>query len=153
MTALAGFQGLLGRLAGADDLVVGTPIANRNRRETEGLIGLFVNALALRGELAGDPDFATLLGRSRETTLGAYAHQDLPFGLLVESLLPERSLERSPLFQAMLGQQNLPEGRLTLPDLVLEPVAAADHGTAKYELTFFLLENPGHGLHGMIQYR
>ena len=100
MTVLAGWQALLGRYAGQDDVVVGTPIAGRGRRETEALIGFFVNMLALRAELGGDPTWSELLGRVRETALGAYDHQELPFERLVEELNVERSFTHTPLFQA-----------------------------------------------------
>src|SRR5206468_4404832 len=108
MTLLAAFQTLLYRYAGQDQVVVGTPIANRTRSETEGLIGFFANTLALRGDLSGDPTFSELLGRMRETCLGAYAHQDLPFEKLVDELQPERSAGHSPIFQVMLMLQNTP---------------------------------------------
>ncbi|MGI5423693.1 non-ribosomal peptide synthase/polyketide synthase [Streptomyces sp. CA-179760] len=103
MMSLAVFSVLLGRYAGTDDVVVGTPIANRNRAETEGLIGFFVNTLVMRTDLSGDPTFAELLGRVRETALGAYAHQDLPFEQLVDDLVVERDRSRSPLFQVLFN--------------------------------------------------
>ncbi|AMW08783.1 hypothetical protein A4E84_04265 [Streptomyces qaidamensis] len=103
MMSLAAFSLLLGRYAGTDDVVVGTPIANRNRTETEGLIGFFVNTLVMRTDLSGDPTFAELLGRVRETALGAYAHQDLPFEQLVDDLVVDRDRSRSPLFQVLFN--------------------------------------------------
>ncbi|WP_261991503.1 non-ribosomal peptide synthetase [Streptomyces sp. OR43] len=103
MTLLAAFDVLMGRYAGTDDIAVGTPVANRNRAETENLIGVFVNTLVMRTDLSGDPTFAELLGRVRETALGAYAHQDLPFEQLVDDLVTERDRSRTPLFQTLFS--------------------------------------------------
>jgi amino acid adenylation domain-containing protein len=117
MVVLAAFQALLSRYTGQDDVVVGSPIANRNRAEVEPLIGFFVNTLVLRGDLAGDPPFSELVERARQTALGAYGHQDLPFGRLVEELRPERRLSHNPLFQVMVGVQNAPVARVDVPGL------------------------------------
>ncbi|HEV8580082.1 MAG TPA: amino acid adenylation domain-containing protein [Thermoanaerobaculia bacterium] len=117
MVVLSGFQALLGRLSGQQDLAIGSPIANRHRAEVEPLIGFFVNTLVMRGDLSGDPSFRELLGRVRQTTLEAYANQDLPFERLVEELRPERHLSLNPLFQVVCAMQNAPIGRMDLPDL------------------------------------
>ena len=106
MTLLAAFKALLLRYTGQDDLVVGSPVAGRNRPETEELIGFFINTLVLRTDLAGDPTFRELLARVREVTLGAYAHQDVPFEQLVEELQPGRHPRRTPLFQVLFNLQN-----------------------------------------------
>ena len=119
MTLLAAFQVLLSRYTGQDDIVVGSPIANRNRQEIEGLIGFFVNSLAMRTDLSDNPTFAELLNRVRKTTLEAYAHQDLPFEKLVDELQPERDLSQNPLFQIMFAVQNAPMEELLLPELTL----------------------------------
>ncbi|HEV2734482.1 MAG TPA: condensation domain-containing protein, partial [Longimicrobiaceae bacterium] len=122
MTLLAAWQTLLGRYAGQDDVVVGTPIAGRTRRETEGLIGFFVNMLALRADLGGDPTCRELVGRTRATALGAYAHQDLPFERLVEELSVERSLTHHPVFQAAFALRRAGAyERLSLGGLELAP--------------------------------
>src|SRR5262249_48071171 len=106
MTLLAAFQTLLARYSGQEDIVVGSPIANRTRVETEALIGFFANTLVLRTKVEASLSFLELLGRVREVCLGAYAHQDLPFEQLVEHLQPERDLSRQPLFQVALVLQN-----------------------------------------------
>jgi amino acid adenylation domain-containing protein len=119
MTLLAAFQALLARYTGQRRILVGSPIANRNRAEVEGLIGFFVNSLALATDLGGDPRAEELLARVRETALGAYAHQDLPFEKLVEELQPGRALSHNPLFQVMftVQQREVMAPRLDLPGL------------------------------------
>ncbi|HEX7239088.1 MAG TPA: condensation domain-containing protein, partial [Longimicrobiaceae bacterium] len=151
MALLAAWQALLGRYAGQDDVVVGSPIAGRNRLETEGLIGFFVNTLALRTDLGGGPSFRELLGRVGETTLGAYARQDLPFDRLVEELAPERSLTHTPLFQAMFSLQTAGGGELRLEKVRAEPLEL-DAEAAKFDLTLVLTEAP-EGLEGVLLYR
>lgn len=128
MTLLAAFAALLRRYTGQEDIVLGTPVANRTRRELEELIGFFVNTLPLRIDLAGDPDFTGLLQRVRQTALGAFANQDLPFEQLVEELQPERRSNRNPIVQAMFALQNAPLEPLRLPRLELSPLAS--HGQA-----------------------
>ena len=150
MTLLAAFSALLERYTRQEDLTVGTPIAGRTRAETEALIGLFVNTLALRVDLSGGPSFLELLGRVRETALAAYAHQELPFERLVEELSPERDLSRPPLVQALLAVQNVPANVLSLPGLELQ-VLPLGTGTAKFELTFTFTET-GTDLTGAIEY-
>jgi len=137
MTLLAGFQALLHRWTGQSDVVVGTDVANRNRSEIEGLIGFFVNNLVLRTDLSGNPTFRELLARVREVTLGAYAHQDLPFDLLVTELQPRRQLARTPLFQVLFVLQNVPTPELEIPGLRLSPMAG-NLGSAKFDLAVFV---------------
>ncbi len=134
MTLLAGFQTLLWRYTGQTDIVVGSAIANRNRTEIEGLIGFFVNTLVLRTNLAGNPSFVELLKQVRSVALGAYAHQDLPFELLVEQLQPQRDLSHTPLFQVMFVLQNAPMSALELPGLTLSYLET-DSNSAKFDLT------------------
>ncbi|HSN85277.1 MAG TPA: condensation domain-containing protein, partial [Thermoanaerobaculia bacterium] len=142
MVLLAGFQALLARYSGQDDLAVGSPVAGRNRVEIEGLIGFFVNTLVLRGNLIGEPSFHELLGRVRETSLAAYMHQDLPFEKLVEELAPERSLSRPPLFQVVFAFENAPAESLEIPGLRLERVSGVGT-TAKFDLSLSLAEHGG----------
>ncbi|MET0649831.1 MAG: amino acid adenylation domain-containing protein, partial [Pyrinomonadaceae bacterium] len=142
MTLLAAWQALMSRYSGQEDVVVGTPIAGRTRTETEDLIGFFVNTLALRTDLSGDPSFEELLGRVRETTLGAYAHQDVPFERLVEELQPERSLSHQPVFQIVFAWQNAPRGALRLPGLELESLGR-EVTTAKFDLVLNMWEAGG----------
>jgi amino acid adenylation domain-containing protein len=138
MALLAACDLLLYRYTGQTDLLVGTPIANRNRAELEGLIGFFVNTLVLRADLAGDPEAAAFLARLRELALDAYAHQDLPFERLVEELRPERHLGHSPLFQVMLALEEAPP---TLPAPLLPAPFAVDNPTTKFDLTLTLVKS------------
>ena len=134
MTFLAAFKVLLHRYTSQDDLIVGTPIANRNRLETEGLIGFFVNTLVLRTDLSGNPSFRELLRRVREVCLGAYGHQDLPFDRLVEELHLERDLSRNPLFQVMFVLQSASQRAVGAAGIDLEP-CRGDSETAHFDLT------------------
>ncbi|MBV9789243.1 MAG: AMP-binding protein, partial [Chloroflexi bacterium] len=136
MSLLAAFKILLARTAAQDDIVVGTPIAGRNRAETEHLIGFFLNTLVLRTDLGDNPSFEELLSRVRETTLGAYAHQDLPFEKLLDELRPERDLSHTPLFQVFFNMLNLPDMRIDLPGLTTEALASAEIGS-KFDLTLY----------------
>jgi len=139
MTMLAAFKTLLYHYAQQEDIVVGSPIANRNRSEIEALIGFFVNSLVLRTDLSGNPTFRELLNRVKEVALGAYAHQDLPFEKLVEELHPDRALNQNPLFQVAFALQNAPGNRLELPELTLSP-QQLDVSTARFDLEFHLWE-------------
>jgi len=139
MTVLAAFKVLLSRYSGQLDILVGTDIAGRNRRELEGLIGFFVNHPVLRTDLSGNPTFVELLDRVRRVTLEAYAHQDLPFEKLVEELQPERDLSRAPLFQILFVLQNVPLAALQTPDLAFTPMAV-DSGRCKFDLILMMWE-------------
>ncbi len=150
MTLLGGFEALLSRLTGQRDLVVGSTIANRGRAELEGLIGFFVNTLAMRADLSGEPSFGDLLARVRAASLSAYAHQDLPFEKLVEELRLPRDASRSPLFQVVFQMQNAPSSRLSLPGLELEPVEAVSQ-TAKFDLVLNVFER-GEELAGVLRF-
>jgi len=142
MTLLAAWAALLSRLSGQTDLVLGTAVANRDRPELERLIGLFVNTLALRLDLDGDPTFLELVARARRTMLDAFAHRDLPFEKLVEELHPARERSRQPVFQVMLTFQNVPPGTAEVAGLSLAPLAVEDE-TAKFDLTLTLSEAEG----------
>ncbi|HEX8821925.1 MAG TPA: condensation domain-containing protein, partial [Archangium sp.] len=155
MGLLAAFQAVLSRYSDQQDISVGSPIAGRTHADTEGLIGFFVNTLVLRTRLEGNPSFRELLGRVRQTTLGAYAHQDLPFEKLVEELKPQRSLSHPPLFQVMFAFQNAPlpansEAEGSRPSLEMRPLEVEGQ-TAKFDLTLALSQTP-EGLLGSLEY-
>ncbi len=150
MALMAAFQAMLYRYTGQEDLTVGFPIANRQRRELDEVVGFFVNTLVLRADLSGEPTFLELLRRVRQRALEAYAHQDMPFELLVDALAPERHLDRTPLFQAMLALLDDPVERLELPGLsalwVDIPVS-----TSRFDL-LLNLEHGAEGLAGGLEY-
>ena len=150
MTLMAAWQVLLSRWSGQEDVCAGTPVANRTRTETEPLIGFFVNTLVIRTSLRGNPAFRELLQRVKESALGAYANQDLPFEMLVDSLQIRRDLSHAPLFQAMLVLNNVPVSALDLPGVRIEPVMA-ESVTARFDLTLELAEQP-QGLAGSLEY-
>ncbi|MGF1936825.1 MAG: non-ribosomal peptide synthetase [Nostoc sp. ChiQUE02] len=146
ITLLAAFQVLLYCYTQQEDIAIGSPIANRNRSEIEGLIGFFVNSLVLRTDLSGNPTFRELLSRVKEVALGAYAHQDLPFEKLVEELHPERNLNQNPLFQVVFALQNAPMTALDLPSLTLSTLPFETE-TTRFDLEFHLWEpNTQNGL-------
>ncbi len=142
MFLLAVFNTLLTRYTRQDDIVIGTPVANRNRTELEPLVGCFVNTLVLRTDLSGDPTFRELLGRVRDVTLGAFAHQDVPFEKLVEELQPERDTSRTPLFQVMFSLQNAPQPPLRMGDI---EIGMLDDETevSPFDLSFDVTERDG----------
>ncbi|HEY6968326.1 MAG TPA: amino acid adenylation domain-containing protein, partial [Candidatus Angelobacter sp.] len=150
MTLLGAYQVLLGRYSGEMDVLVGSPIANRNRSELEGLIGLFVNTLVLRTEMKDNPRVGEMLKRVQEAALEGYAHQDVPFEKLVEELHPQRQMSHSPLFQVMFVLQNAPLPRVKLKGLTTTPVPL-DSGTAKFDLTIYLMGGE-RGLQGWLEY-
>ena len=150
MTLLAAFKTLLHRYTSQDDIFVGSPIANRNRSEIEGLIGFFVNTLVLRTYLGDNPSFWDLLLRVRECTLSAYAHQDLPFEYLVEKLQPERDLSRNPLFQVSFGLLNTPTDALQLPGLTIN-FLKLENPTATFDLSLDIYESESE-LTGLFEY-
>ncbi|MBC9915636.1 non-ribosomal peptide synthetase [Chitinophaga varians] len=144
MTLLAAFKLLLYRYSGQEDICVGSPIAGRTQKEVEGLVGCFVNTLALRSEIKVNLSFVSLLQQVKQTTLGAYDHQEVPFEKVVEAVVKERDLGRSPLFQVMFAVENAPE----VPELHLGEViisgALAENTTAQYDLAFSVVEEKGH---------
>jgi amino acid adenylation domain-containing protein len=143
MTLLAGWAAVLGRLSGQPEVVIGTPTANRGRREVEGLIGFFVNTLALRVDLSDRPTVARLLERVRARALEAQQNQDIPFEQVVERLDPVRTLAHTPLFQVLFTWQNTPRGGLALPGLELGRLPGAERTTAKFDLSLSLAEVDG----------
>jgi amino acid adenylation domain-containing protein len=147
MTLLAAFLVLVSRYSGQSDIVVGSPIANRNTPQIEQLMGFFANTLALRGDLSGNPSFAEFLAQVRQTTLSAYAHQDLPFEMLVEKLQPERDLSRNPLVQVMFSLQNAPQSNENLSGLNIQNIALPIDIKARFDLEVNFWETP-RGLEG-----
>ncbi|MPY45031.1 amino acid adenylation domain-containing protein, partial [Streptomyces phyllanthi] len=147
MVLLAGFSVVLGRYADTDDVVVGSPVANRNHAQVEDLIGFFVNTLVLRTDLSGDPTFAELVGRVRETALGAYAHQDLPFEQLVDALVTERDRSRTPLFQVLFDYfgDDGSHGEA-------EHDGEQTGGSAKFDLRLIVGDGGAGGLMGMVEF-
>ena len=139
MVLLAAFKVLLARYSGETDVIVGSPIANRERSELEGLIGFFANTQALRTDLSGDPIFVQLLAKVREVTLAAYDSQEVPFEKLVEELRPERQLNRNPFFDISFSFQNLPLLAVDAPDLDVE-LLRIDNGTSKFDLGLVIVE-------------
>ncbi|MBW4611881.1 MAG: amino acid adenylation domain-containing protein [Desmonostoc vinosum HA7617-LM4] len=150
MTLLAAFQTLLYRYTQQDDILVGSPFANRNREELEGLIGFLVNTLILRGDLSGNPSFRELLSRVREVVLGAIAHQDLPFEKFLETLKPHPSLRHKPPFQVMFSLQNLPEIVLEMPEITLS-LLEVENKTAFFDVVLSMRETE-QGLTGTLEY-
>ncbi|HEX2092324.1 MAG TPA: amino acid adenylation domain-containing protein, partial [Longimicrobiaceae bacterium] len=150
MVLLAGLAALLRRYTGQEDLVVGSPVAGRERPETEGLIGHFLNTLALRIDLSGEPSFAGLLHRVRDTTLSAFARQHVPFTRVVEAVRPERDPGRPTLFQLLFVLRSAMAGEMEIPGLVVTPVDVHP-GIATYDLTFSLLEE-GEDISGLVSY-
>ncbi|NOZ56810.1 MAG: amino acid adenylation domain-containing protein, partial [Calditrichaeota bacterium] len=152
MTLLGAWQALLSRYSGQTDVSVGSVIANRNRRETEGLIGFFVNTLVFRTDLSGNPTFREILRRVREVSLGAYAHQDVPFEKVVEAVQPERDLSHTPLFQVMFVLQNMPLAAGGLGEGVRVESLDADSGLTQYDLTLSMQELGNGQLGGILEY-
>src|SRR5438094_630468 len=140
MTLLAAFQTLLYRYTGQEEVLVGSPVAGRNLKETENVIGLFINTVVLRGDLSGNPTFRELLGRVRETAVDAYAHDEAPFEKLVEELQPARNLSHAPLFQVMFALEHAPLESVHWPGLKLAQLPL-DTGTAKFDLTLYMVQS------------
>ncbi|MBZ9641753.1 non-ribosomal peptide synthetase, partial [Streptomyces sp. PSKA30] len=140
MVVHAALAVLLARMGAGEDLCVGTPVAGRSDAQLEELAGFFVNTLVLRSDVAGDPSFAEVLRRVRESDLSAYAHQDVPFERLVDELNPARSAARNPLFQVMLALQNVPEARWNLEGLAVEQIPPAEDPATRFDLSLTLSE-------------
>ncbi len=151
MTTLTAFSILLHRYSRQDDILIGSPIAGRNRAELENLIGFFVNTMVLRCDLSGDPTFLELLKRTREVSLDAYAHQDMPFEKLVEEIQPERNLSRQALFQVMFVLHNAPRTALEIAGLSIDAMRV-HNGTAKFDLLLSIREEGEEGLRCVMEY-
>jgi len=150
MVLVGAFKALLARHTDREDIVIGTPVANRNKAELEGLIGFFINSLVLRIDLSGDPTFLQLLGRVREVTLGAYAHQELPFEKIVEVLQPKRNLSHAPLYQIAFILENTPRAEVETEGLALTPLRT-ETVSSKFDLTLALAQF-GQNLLGSVEY-
>ncbi|MGP3918213.1 non-ribosomal peptide synthetase/MFS transporter [Nonomuraea sp. 10N515B] len=150
MTLLAAFQVLLGRFAGQDDFAVGSPVSGRELPELEGVVGPFINTLAMRADLRDDPTFSELLGRVRDATLDAFAHQALPFDRLVTELAVERDVSRTPVYQSMFALQNYRGRTLDTSGLGAEPYPIPTVAS-RFDLALYLFEGGG-GLHGQLAY-
>ena len=150
MVLLAAFQVLLSRYSGRQQVAIGTPVANRERKEIEGLIGFFVNTLVLFVDTGKSPSARKFLGDVRKTALDAFENQDLPFEQLVDELQPARSLNQNPLFQVMFMLQNVPRSEVQLGEITLQPFSV-DTQTAKFDLTLGLSEDGGQ-LQGWLNY-
>ena len=150
MVLYAAWAILFSRLSGQQDVVIGTPVANRRRSEFDGLIGFFVNTLALRIDVDGELDLGSFLGRVKQLTLAAYSHQDVPFEKVVEALHPQRSLSRSPLFQVMFVLQNTPQSEMSLPGLIVTPETGIE-GPSMFDL-LISMEDRGKQIKGTVTY-
>ena len=150
MLLLAAFAAVLSRQSGQQDIVIGSPIAGRTRKDFEGLTGFFVNTLALRVDTSGDPAFADLLARVRQVSLDAFANQELPFERLVDRLQPERDLSRNPLFQVMFALQNTPLGRIDLPGLSVTPLDY-ERSAAQFDIVLDMWQGEG-CLQGVLEF-
>ncbi len=151
MTLVAGWAALMGRLSGQQDILIGSPVANRRQGDLEGLIGFFINTLVLRTDLSNRPGVGELLERVKTQALGAQQHQDIPFEQVVEAVQPERSLAHSPLFQVMFAWQNAPRGELDLVGLTTMGLEMASHRVARFDLTVSLWES-GERIAGGVEY-
>ena len=150
MTLLAAFQALLSRYTGQEDFCVGTPVANRNCTEIEGLIGFFVNTLVIRADFSGEPTFKTLVRRVKESALDAFAHQDLPFEMVVDAVEPDRNISHTPIFQTMFVLQNAPVRTVEVPGMVLATVNT-ETGVSQFDLTLSMVDE-GDMLRGTVEY-
>ncbi|HVF90506.1 MAG TPA: condensation domain-containing protein, partial [Blastocatellia bacterium] len=150
MTLFAAFNALIHRHSGQRDILIGVPVANRNRVESEGLIGFFTNTILLRTRIESDPTFLDVLEEVRETALGAYAHQSLPFQKLIEGLQPNRGLRQTPLIQVVFILQNSPSEALALPGLTLE-TTVLHNGTVKFDIVLNMWETD-QGLQAWVSY-
>ncbi len=150
MTLLTAFKTLLHRYTGQEDLIVGTPVANRERKDVENIVGFFVNTLPIRTDVSGDPTFQELLARVRATCVEAYSHQDIPLEKVVEAIRLDRDLSRTPLFQVVFALRNFPVERMELQDLSVESFEV-DSGVSKLDLFLYLTED-AEGLDAVIEY-